>query len=175
MAQPESKMEKNKYELRSNEVQEVMKSPPNRLIRWGNTVVVSLIVIAMLIANTFMLPVKVTLPFQISSIEFSTDKDSCLVGGMLGAQMPQSFSNGLKAIVRLDNLTMSKLGNLRVKTFKVGPYNKITFQLVARAQKWLLTDSENQVSLAPNMIGTIEVTIGEKSMLQLFWEKVVRA
>jgi len=55
----------NKFELRSNEVQEVFQKSPHLLIMWGNTFIGIILIAGFYLLDNITIPQKITIPFQL--------------------------------------------------------------------------------------------------------------
>lgn len=150
-------MPPNKYELRSNEVQEVMNKPPHSLITWGNTIILLTIVGGLWLFSLITFPDKITVPFQLI---ISENKLSLSISGNLPAQIQPQQTVSL-SFESYPNETYGK-----VTTAIDSLINQHTITLT-RISDTVLTTYKKTITLKNNMLGTAEIIIGKKNLFTM--------
>jgi hypothetical protein len=159
-------MAATKYELRSNDVQEVMNRPPHLFISWGNTGIVLSIVIALLILNHVQLPVRQQLPaiFQYTGIPDGHRNDS---GGLmifsLNTTLPGNIRPGNTATVDLDGTNMQTMGNIPASVDSVWSVREVTYMALHTAgHNGLITTSAGKSVIPPKGLPVLLVVVTGK-------------
>ena len=90
---------KTKYEVRSNEVQEVMNRPPHFIVNWGNTLIVLIIAAALILMNTIQLQTKEQLLAAFVSRQFQQGSQQLVFSLNIAPQ--HSLQRGNQAYVNI--------------------------------------------------------------------------
>ncbi len=61
-------MPKDQYSLRSKEVQEVLSTPPRRVIFWGNIIILCCFIIFLIVLDNVKMPIKIRLDGEITNV-----------------------------------------------------------------------------------------------------------
>ena len=150
-------MPQNEYELRSNEVQEVMNKPPHSLITWGNTIILLTIVGGLWLFSLITFPDKITVPFQLI---ISENKLSLSISGNLPAKVQSRQTVSLS----FESYPNEKYG--KVTTAIDSLINQHTITLT-RISDTVLTTYKKTITLKNNMLGTAEIIIGKKNLFTM--------
>lgn len=154
-------MPQSKYELRSNEVQEVMDKPPHSLITWGNTIILLTIVGGLWLLSLITFPDKITVPFQLI---ISENKLSLSISENLPAQIQSQQTVSLS----FESYPNEKYGKVTTEIDSLINQNTIT---LTRVSDTILTTHKKIITLKNNMLGTAEITIGEKKLFKMIKDK----
>ena len=150
-------MPQNKYELRSNEVQEVMNKPPHSLITWGNTIILLTIVGGLWMLSLITFPDKITVPFQLI---ISENKLSLSISGNLPAKVQSRQTVSLS----FESYPNEKYGKVITEIDSLINQHTIA---VTRFSDTVLTTHKKTITLKNNMLGTAEITIGKKNLFTM--------
>lgn len=157
-------MPQNKYELRSNEVQEVMNKPPHSLITWGNTIILLTIVGGLWLLSLITFPDKITVPFQLI---ISENKLSLSISGNLPAKVQSQQTVSLS----FESYPNEKYGKVTTEIDSLINQHTIT---VTRVSDTVLTTHKKTITLKNNMLGTAEITIGKKNLFTMIKDRFNR-
>jgi hypothetical protein len=149
---------KNKYELRSQEVQEVLSTPPRFLTHWGTALVIVVLLAGIFILSQYKIAQTIKVPAEV--IE-TNGKLVVMIDSALA--IPITLGQPLKIISKMGTITIEgSIAQIIDTTINMG------------AKKFLLL-SENssnifpgKLSLAAGMKGEAEIQIAKQSLLQLF-------
>lgn len=150
-------MPPNKYELRSNEVQEVMNKPPHSLITWGNTIILLTIVGGLWLLSLITFPDKITVPFQLI---ISENKLSLSISGNLPAKVQSRQTVSLS----FESYPNEKYGKVTTEIDSLINQHTIT---LTRISDTVLTTYKKTITLKNNMLGTAEIIIGKKNLFTM--------
>ena len=150
-------MPPNKYELRSNEVQEVMNKPPHSLITWGNTIILLTIVGGLWLLSLITFPDKITVPFQLI---ISENKLSLSISGNLPAKVQSRQTVSLS----FESYPNEKYGKVTTEIDSLINQHTIT---LTRVSDTILTTHKKTITLKNNMLGTAEIIIGKKNLFTM--------
>lgn len=165
----------NKYELRSMEVQEVMKSPPKHLIILATSTILVFLAIAAVFANYFNLPTKIVLPCKILKIDYLAIKHKWVLEFHIEAIIAKDIQVKQNALIMLDNLVSSNLGEFKGIISRVDTaVNIIECSVESDNSKMITTDSEKKAFLVEGMLGSIKIYTGSTSMMRLFLKQLFK-
>jgi len=163
----------NNYQIRSKEVQEVLRSFPKPYILWGNTFIIALFFIFLYALNDYRVPVTSQLPCKVISVSYDSLDDKIIVKAFINIPIPSDLKSHKPV-----NLILSQINNTRFDKIKA-QISKITFQnneieLVIQAQKnkTILTENSKLIYMANGMFGAISINLGSISLLELFINKM---
>jgi|GEM_PF-5565005 len=149
-------MQRNKYELRSTEVESVLSDPPHLFASWGIISIIAVMVGLLCLLNSFKVHETITIPVEISK-----------VGGIVELKLNMVISEKIKvgqsAMILLNSINPGK-GKQRV----TGVIERIAFSQF-NAPIIFFRNMETNCFFFPGMIGSIEITVGEKTFFQLLF------
>lgn len=157
-------MPQNKYELRSNEVQEVMNKPPHSLITWGNTIILLTIVGGLWLLSLITFPDKITVPFQLI---ISENKLSLSISENLPAQIQSQQTVSLS----FESYPNEKYGKVTTAIDSLINHQNQYVITLKKFSDTILTTHKKTIMLKNNMLGTAEVTIGNKNLFTMIKDK----
>jgi len=158
-------MAATKYELRSNDVQEVMNRPPHFFISWGNTGIVLSIVIALLILNHVQLPVTQQLPalFQYTGNPDSRNDPAGLMIFSLNTTLPGDIRPGNAATIDLAGTNLQTMGNILASVDSVWSVSNVTYMaLHAPWHNGMATTSTGKIVIPPKGLPVLLVVVTGK-------------
>lgn len=136
--------DQNKYEIRSQEVQEVLSTPPRFLTRWGNPLVTLVLALGLICLSRYKVTQTIRLPVQISE---ANDK--------LALMVDFSFSDQIEVNQKI------KLKTKRGNVFFEGIIVEKIDTTINRSHKLFLLLAENSSNNLPDKIAMIEPINGE--------------
>ena len=147
----------NKYEIRSQEVQEILSTPPRFLTFWGTALVVLVLIVGLVFLSNYKLAQTVKLPVQVVEVN---GRIGLIVDSALGSQV--TFKQQLKLKLQDENVLIG------------GSIFKIIDTAINLSPKKLLLLSEDafiklQSRSASKLVnnGVIEIQTSKKSLLQM--------
>ncbi len=153
---------KTKYEIRSQEVQEVLNTPPRFLIFWGNAFIMVLFLVGLLFLGRYKIAQKANFPAQLTK-----------TNGALGIIVDTTFSAQLKAGQKVKFKTKDN------NFISEGSIKEIFDTSIDRNNKKYLTLSGCSSNDLPHKSNSdrpvnidAEVQVGEESFLHLFVSKI---
>jgi hypothetical protein len=153
---------KSKYEIRSQEVQEVLNTPPRFLIFWGNALVIILLLGGLLFLSRYKIIHRINVPAQI--IENNAT---------LGVIVDSAFSGQIKVNQKIKLKTKD---NNVITESSIKERVDTTINMNRKIYLILADCSLNKLPHEPILDGQInrevEIQIGEESLLNLFVSKI---
>jgi hypothetical protein len=154
---------KNKYEIRSQDMQEVLSTPPQFLTFWGTAIIVVLLFLGVLFLSTY----KVAHTIKVSAQIIQMDGKS---GLMIDSAEVVSVKAGQKFKLQVKNRNK----NISIEG-SITAIIDTTFELSKRKILVLAESSSNQLQekliLNGTIIGDVEIQISEISLLHLLPKK----
>lgn len=151
----------NKYELRSQEVQEVLSTPPRFLTFWGNVLVVVVLATGLFFLSRYRVAQTIWVPVR--TIE---------VNGNTALVVDTSFAEQIKVQQKLKIET--RPGNITIE----GTITEIIDTTISNSSKLVLLLTEissgnftDKTALSRGMNGEAKIRISEQSLLDLFISK----
>jgi hypothetical protein len=150
-------MQRNKYELRSLEVENILSNPPHLFALWGVIFIITIMFGLLCLLNSFKVHETITIPVEISN-----------VGGIVELKLNTVISEkvrvGQSAMILLNSINPGK-----DKQPLTGVIDRIAFNQFNAPIIFFRNMATNRF-FSPGMIGSIEITISEKTFFQLLFE-----
>lgn len=166
-------MRDNKYELRSKDIQEVMKNPPSRLLVWGNTMIILILIVAILIADQIYIPETISFPCKLlENHQLKKYQNVTKISVLIAAPMPKSVKPNMPAVFQINNIA-NDLGRFSTSISYVDrPNHTLVCIIPAKNSGSILSNSKRIFILNQDVSGTIQITTGTISIMQLFLRRV---
>jgi hypothetical protein len=164
-------MADNRYELRSNEVQEVMNRPPNFFIGWGNTIIISLLIAGIIAINGISLQLKETIPAVLTQAPASAASWTLT----LNAAPSAVVRSGNDVKITVNGMNREKSGALPGKidsTWVSGHTPRMSVSLNTTGGK-LLTTAGTEITPAAGMPVVLEIATGKAQAVPYFIRKLL--
>jgi hypothetical protein len=147
----------SKYEIRSEEVQQLMSRPPHLLILWGNTFLLVLVIASLFLLNRFSLPVYRSVPVAVTTTHLATATID------LRAASNAEFHKMLQFPVRLD------INGKAVNDFTITKVtDKDTLSMLISLQAHSARDTPAaSVSFPEGAMGTMRIKIAERHIIDI--------
>lgn len=153
--------DQNKYEIRSQEVQEVLSAPPRFLTRWGNALVTVVLAIGLMFLSRYKISQTIRLPIQITE---ANGKMALMVDFAFAYQI--KVNQKLKLYTKNDNIIIEGSIVEMVDT-TIYRSHKI-FLLLAKISP---NSFPGKTALNEEINGEAEIQIGKQSLLNRFASK----
>jgi len=165
-------MADNRYELRSNEVQEVMNRPPHFFIGWGNTIIITLLVAGIIAINRVSLQMKESLP---ATLEQSSLPSGTSWRLMLHAVPSAAVKTGSQVRLSLQGINSEKTGQLRGRIDTMWRRGKASLMVVSLQMTAgrLETSAGKEITPATGMPVMLEVVTGNEYAAPYFVKKLL--
>jgi hypothetical protein len=167
-------MQQNKYEIRSKDVQEIMKSPPKRLLLLGNLVVVFVLSSFLILANNFKLPIKTILPCKILKIDSFAFGNKFLVELYVDISIPNNIDSNQNVVVKINDLLTSNYDNINAKILYVNHTLNIIKCIIIADNHIVLSNAGKILFLIKDMRGIIEANTESVSVLKIFFSRMMK-
>jgi hypothetical protein len=158
-------MPNNKYELRSSEVQEVIKSTPKKIITWGNTIVLIFVIAGILFLNSIAFPKRITIPF-----ELYLEKKQCFV--KVDSEFFDQIKVGSNIWLTFESYPVNRFGIIELSIDSLFRTDTICFLKINSLKIKMATNTGKTINLKSSMLGHAEVVIGRENVLQMLKEKI---
>lgn len=143
----------NKYEIRSQEVQEVLSTPPRFLTLWGNMIVIGVLIAGLIFLGRYEVMQKIKLPVQLTEangkLALIVDADAA---GQLKVNQPLKLHTGDDQIVK------DKIIAILDTIIGTRPNKTLILSL----------PSSNQLPIQPVANANAEIETGRSSLFHLF-------
>ena len=161
----------NNYQLRSRDVQEVLNTPPKLYILWGNTIIVGLLIVFLIMLKTYQVPVESTLPFRVSKID-PAQKDTVNIYIYITTPISMDYKPRYVEL-NINQYSTLGAGKVRAAVKSVNPGdNTICLRLLSDKSNFIISDTGNKLRIMEGMFGTLESKSGSISLLKLFLNKL---
>lgn len=158
-------MPNSKYELRNNEVQEIMRKPPHSFVAHGNMGMLAILLVAFYLLNTFPLYERETTHFEISRIDTGNHQnDSIVLVLALNNGISKDVQPDQSAKITVNNLEFNKEDHLDGKIYRIGHTQYNVPVLYVKCGRKALNAQKG-------MIGNLEIIIKERTFLSLLTDR----
>jgi len=155
----------NKYELRSEEVQEIMRKPPHMFITKGNILILSLLSIAFYFLNRFPLFEKELVPVEVTNVYKDVNQNKNI-------KIALALNTTISKNVRQNQTAKLLINNIKSNTGEIldGKIDSIAY---TSYNVPILYFESNQLSAMPKqgMIGKIEIITKKKTFISMLLER----
>lgn len=158
-------MTQNKYELRSNEVQEVMNNPPHSLITWGNTIILSSLIGGLYFLSLIQFPNKINVPFQLI---ISEKKVSLLIN----TELPKEIKVNQPISLSFESYPIENYGEIKSNIDSINKKKPQITIIVKNLKEATLTNNDKLITLYNNQLGTAKITIGQNNIFGMYKNKL---
>ncbi|WP_205510386.1 hypothetical protein [Longitalea arenae] len=158
-------MPDNKYEIRNNEVQEIMCKPPHSFIAYGNRVMLFILLVAFYLLNRFPLYMRETTHFQIAGIETAGHENDSVV-------LVLALNNSISKEVKPDQAAKIAVNNLKFndKEHMNGKICRIDHTQYNAPVLYVKCD-RTAINTKKGMIGNLEIIIKERTFLSMLVDR----
>jgi hypothetical protein len=165
--------------LYSDQVNEIISNPPEKLVRWGTAVIFMVFIVIVLLAWLIKYPEVISSPVVITNSNLSVDSVSDIISDSgtdnsgefigrisLGIERWGKIAVGQKVLIKVSAFSYLEYGMLRgnVKSKTLTSGNE--FELEVLLPEGLTTLYKKNLEFIPDMQGTAEIIIDDISLLQ---------
>ncbi len=112
-------MTQRNHQIRSKEVQEMLTSPPNLLILWGNIFIIVFLLCFIFMLDIYRVPVSTQLPFKTISIRTDPIKRKIYLNVYFNTPIPPGFVLSPNNTLTFQQLTEMGFGSITAKATAV--------------------------------------------------------
>ena len=150
----------NKYEIRSEEVQKIMRKPPHLLILWGNTFILLIVLSCLLFLNMIKLPIFREFPIQVQELNKNQIQ--------IRTQQEIDGNNYLNRSVILYFDDVSEISESLIKD--ISAIDSVT-NFTTIVCQYSGVDNISKESFHKGSIGRIKVKMGERGLFESIFSK----
>ncbi|KAA2238619.1 hypothetical protein F0L74_20560 [Chitinophaga agrisoli] len=155
----------NRYELRSDDVQEVMNNPPHMLITWGIVMILAVLCILFVVLDRFRIHEKLHLPVLVAAMK-AGEEDSVTVILTLNIAMPTKVRTQLPA-----QLTINPLRDGGPPLSLSGAIDSIAYAQYGVPLIFIKAGHRDQ-AIKPGMPGVVAINIQERSLFSMLLDRI---
>lgn len=158
-------MPNSKYELRNNEVQEIMRKPPHSFVAHGNMGMLAILLLSFYLLNKFPLYERETSYFEIARIDTGNhETDSVILVLSLNNGIAKSVKPDQAAKIAINNMTFNNEGQLDGKIYRIEhtQYN---------APVLYVKCGHKAINAQKGMIGNLEIIVKKRTFLSLLIDR----
>lgn len=159
-------MPSSKYKLRSEEVQEVMSKPPHALITWGNTLVLTILVVGMYLLSLIQFPDKLRVPFQLNISEKGL---LCLVN----VELPRQIKSNQVVLLAFESYPSENYGKVRSEIDSITNQQGRVLIALKNFKASTQTNTNKQITLHNHQLGTAEIIVGQQNIFTMLKKQLV--
>lgn len=154
----------DEIQLRSPEVNEILSSPPKSIVRWGNSII--LLIILLLLSGSYLLsyPDKI---FAVATI--STEKSGKIIALLkLNSYGAGKVNNGQRAIIKIDGFPYMEYGTIKGIIMSVGVIKNSGKSITVQAslENPLITNYGKKIDFHGELTGSAEIITRDISLLE---------
>lgn len=155
----------DKYELRSQDAQEVLSSPPRFFIFWGNAIVIVLLLCGLLFLNKYTIIQKIYTPFQLTNSHGT-------LAIMVDSSVSTQVSEGQRILLNVpgsNTIVEDSIDKVFDTTINMSPKKCLLLKKNLLSKHIYGSGSNNVIN------GQAEIQVAKTSVLQLFLSKIFKS